>query len=47
MSKLALSALFESLCYVSTVIRNIFTITVRRSTLDVIIWRLQASDADV
>ena len=32
--------------YGSTTITNIFTLTVRGSTLDVRIWRLQASDSD-
>ena len=34
MSQLALFASFEYLCYGSKVIRNIFTLTVRGSTLD-------------
>ena len=43
MSYLALSASFEYLCYGSTAILNIFTITVRGSALDFRIWRLQTT----
>ena len=46
MSWSALSDSFEYLCYGSTAIRNIFTLTVRGSTLVVRIWRLQTSDSD-
>ena len=46
MSYSALSDSFEYLCYGSTAIRNVFTLTVRGSTLDVSIWRLQTSDSD-
>ena len=44
---LDLSDSFEYLCYGSTVILIIFTLTVWRWTLDVRIWRLQTSDSDV
>ena len=40
------SASFEYLCYRSTAIRNSFTLSVRGSSLYVIIWRLQTSDSD-
>ena len=46
MNVLALSDSFEYLCYGSTAIRYIFTLTVRGSTLVVRIWRLQTSDSD-
>ena len=38
---------FEYLCYESTTIINIFTLTVRVLTLDVRIWRLQTPDSKV
>ena len=42
-----LVSFFEYLCYVSTVIINMFTLSVRGPTLNVRIWRLQTSDSDV
>ena len=43
MSELALSVSFEYLCYGSTNIINSFALSLRGSTLDVSIWRLQMS----
>ena len=40
-------ASFEYLCYESTAIVHICTLTVLGSTLDVRIWRLETSDSDV
>ena len=42
----AISDSFEYLCYGSTAIINIFTLTAQRATLVVRIWRLQTSDSD-
>ena len=47
MSQLALSASFEYLLWVYTVILNILILSVRGPSLDVRIWRLQTSDSDV
>ena len=46
LSPWALSDSFEYLCYGSTTIRNMFTLIVRGSTLDVRNRRLQTSDSD-
>ena len=46
MSSLALTDSFEYLYDGSTAIRNIFTLIVPGSTLDVIICRLQTADYD-
>ena len=46
MSYLALSASFEYICYVSTILKNILIITVRRrqnqKSTDVGFWRLKS-----
>ena len=44
---IAVSDLFEYLSYVSTIISNICILSVRGSSLDVRIGRLQTSDSDV
>ena len=46
MSYLGLSDSFEYLCYGYTAIMNIFTLTLRGSTLVVRIWRLQTLDSE-
>ena len=47
LSQLALSDSFEYLCYGSTAIRNIFTLTVRRSSLDIDFRRENLKSTDV